>query len=194
MALIKCPECGQNVSTEATACPHCGYPLNKVEKEQKVEKSEIDNDKKAPLDPSWLKKYKFKPTLGKIILGGVALGSLISFIISIVIAVAVDYYSLFIIPMIFGIIFIFALSFFFAGLIVMKWKVVEDDGYRAIAIAGFFRYYLVVENEVQEVSMNRHLDGRLPNGKYVWADFAAWDGNIIISVDSSPCTHGRKRR
>lgn len=194
MALIKCPECGQNVSTEAAACPHCGYPLNKVKNEQIVENSEIDNNKKAPLDPSWLKKYKFKPTLGKIILGGVALGSLLSFIISIIIAVAVDGYSLFIIPIVFMFIFIVSLSFFFAGLIAMKWKVVEDDGYRAIAISGFFRYYLVVENEVQEVSMNRHLDGRFPNGKYVWADFAAWDGNIIISVDSSPCTHGRKRR
>ena len=194
MALIKCPECGQNVSTEATACPHCGYPLNKVEKEQKVEKGEIDNNKIAPLDPSWLKKYKFKPTHGKIILGGVALGTLLTFIISIVIIVAADNYSLITIPLLFAIIFIVSLSFFLAGLISMKWKVVEDDGYRAIAFSGIFRNYLVVENVVQEVGINRHLDGRLPNGKYVWADFAAWDGNIIISVDSSPCIHGRKRK
>lgn len=27
MALITCPECGQPVSTAATACPACGYPL-----------------------------------------------------------------------------------------------------------------------------------------------------------------------
>ena len=27
MALIKCPECGKEVSTAAEACPHCGYPL-----------------------------------------------------------------------------------------------------------------------------------------------------------------------
>lgn len=27
MALIKCPECNQDVSTFASACPHCGYPL-----------------------------------------------------------------------------------------------------------------------------------------------------------------------
>jgi hypothetical protein len=26
MALIQCRECGQSVSTEATACPHCGAP------------------------------------------------------------------------------------------------------------------------------------------------------------------------
>ena len=27
MALIACPECGKEVSTEAAACPGCGYPL-----------------------------------------------------------------------------------------------------------------------------------------------------------------------
>lgn len=28
MALIKCPECGEKVSTQAEACPHCGYVYN----------------------------------------------------------------------------------------------------------------------------------------------------------------------
>lgn len=27
MALIKCPECGQEISDKALACPHCGMPL-----------------------------------------------------------------------------------------------------------------------------------------------------------------------
>jgi len=27
MALTKCSECGAEVSTEASACPHCGYPI-----------------------------------------------------------------------------------------------------------------------------------------------------------------------
>ena len=27
MALIKCPECGTEVSGEAAACPKCGHPL-----------------------------------------------------------------------------------------------------------------------------------------------------------------------
>lgn len=31
MALIKCPECGQNVSSEAPTCPHCGYPIKQKE-------------------------------------------------------------------------------------------------------------------------------------------------------------------
>jgi uncharacterized membrane protein YdbT with pleckstrin-like domain len=28
MALINCPECGKQVSTEATACPGCGFPVS----------------------------------------------------------------------------------------------------------------------------------------------------------------------
>lgn len=32
MTITKCPECGHDVSTEATVCPNCGYPLkNKSE-------------------------------------------------------------------------------------------------------------------------------------------------------------------
>lgn len=33
MALIRCPECGKEVSELATICPDCGYPIcNKVQK------------------------------------------------------------------------------------------------------------------------------------------------------------------
>lgn len=28
MALIKCPECGGQVSDKASSCPHCGYPMS----------------------------------------------------------------------------------------------------------------------------------------------------------------------
>jgi len=27
MALIRCPECGREISDKATACPGCGYPM-----------------------------------------------------------------------------------------------------------------------------------------------------------------------
>ena len=29
MALISCPECGKQISDQAPACIHCGYPLPK---------------------------------------------------------------------------------------------------------------------------------------------------------------------
>ena len=31
MALIKCPDCGKEISSHAESCPHCGYPLKKKE-------------------------------------------------------------------------------------------------------------------------------------------------------------------
>ncbi len=33
MALIKCPECGKQISNMADECPHCGYPLNNTKEE-----------------------------------------------------------------------------------------------------------------------------------------------------------------
>ena len=35
MPLIGCPDCNKQVSDSATTCPHCGYPINSVRKEQK---------------------------------------------------------------------------------------------------------------------------------------------------------------
>ena len=29
MALIKCPECGKEISDKSDKCIHCGYPLSK---------------------------------------------------------------------------------------------------------------------------------------------------------------------
>jgi len=31
MSLLKCPECGKDVSSTLDACPHCGYKINKKE-------------------------------------------------------------------------------------------------------------------------------------------------------------------
>lgn len=34
MALIDCPECGNEVSEQADSCPKCGYPINETTDEQ----------------------------------------------------------------------------------------------------------------------------------------------------------------
>lgn len=34
MALIKCPECGKEISDKAQSCPNCGYPIPKQENEE----------------------------------------------------------------------------------------------------------------------------------------------------------------
>ena len=33
MALMKCPECGREISDQSETCIHCGYPLKKESKE-----------------------------------------------------------------------------------------------------------------------------------------------------------------
>ena len=35
MAIVSCPECGQNVSEKAEKCIHCGYPLDSVVQKSK---------------------------------------------------------------------------------------------------------------------------------------------------------------
>lgn len=55
MALIKCPECGKEVSNQAETCIHCGYPLLK-------DKSVIKVDNKI-YDISELKKIFYKYSL-----------------------------------------------------------------------------------------------------------------------------------
>ena len=37
--LIKCPECELQVSDKASACPHCGYPMQSTAKPRKPRKS-----------------------------------------------------------------------------------------------------------------------------------------------------------
>ena len=34
MALIKCPECGKEISSQARSCPHCGNPMFQVTKKE----------------------------------------------------------------------------------------------------------------------------------------------------------------
>lgn len=43
MSMIKCPECGKDVSDKATVCPECGYPIENVLKT--IEEEKIKNQK-----------------------------------------------------------------------------------------------------------------------------------------------------
>lgn len=36
MALIKCPECGKEISDKSQACIHCGFPLEAAEPKENV--------------------------------------------------------------------------------------------------------------------------------------------------------------
>lgn len=36
MALIRCPECGKEISNKAEACPNCGYPIESLGKAKRI--------------------------------------------------------------------------------------------------------------------------------------------------------------
>jgi hypothetical protein len=36
MVLMACPECSEQVSSVARACPHCGFPVGDVERLQRL--------------------------------------------------------------------------------------------------------------------------------------------------------------
>lgn len=44
MALIKCPECGKEISDKAPACIHCGYPLTDIYKVPELELYDVIYD------------------------------------------------------------------------------------------------------------------------------------------------------
>lgn len=60
MALIKCPECGQEISDKAELCVHCGYPiqeyLQKIEKE-KLKENQVCVINGTPVDFSDITPY-----------------------------------------------------------------------------------------------------------------------------------------
>ena len=57
MALINCPECGKQVSTEAKECPNCGYPVaERLAQSQVTHSSGAGADQAevlAEIRPSW---------------------------------------------------------------------------------------------------------------------------------------------
>ncbi len=77
MALIKCPECGKEISDKAPKCIHCGYPLKKEpKKEEKVEPKPKQTKKAEPenldgLTSAWL-------IIATLICFGIALIQLVS--------------------------------------------------------------------------------------------------------------------
>ena len=57
MALIKCPECGKDISDKANACIHCGCPLNEQKEDVGIRRTSfidedtlMDNIHKIPAD------------------------------------------------------------------------------------------------------------------------------------------------
>lgn len=50
MALISCPECEEQISDKALACPHCGYPLRERRRRRSAQAAApAAPEKKLPL-------------------------------------------------------------------------------------------------------------------------------------------------
>ncbi|MBQ6697806.1 MAG: SEL1-like repeat protein [Oscillospiraceae bacterium] len=53
MALIKCPECGKEISDKSSACIHCGYPINETSEKQNAVSSivsSVDGQKQSEVE------------------------------------------------------------------------------------------------------------------------------------------------
>ncbi len=61
MALIKCPECGKDVSDKSKVCVHCGYPLD--ENKAKAIEQHILNSQSAEMESEGVKKAISKTKL-----------------------------------------------------------------------------------------------------------------------------------
>ena len=88
MAIIKCIECGNDVSDKAESCPHCGYPVNKTIEESNLDKTVIqtnqlndDEFKKRKIEQSNLKR--------KVLENKKYLGILIGIVVCIIIVIVI---------------------------------------------------------------------------------------------------------
>lgn len=63
MALIKCPECGKEISDKANSCIHCGYPIIHTPKADNSEKSEYitSNDFSEEFNKQTIDQKEFNP-------------------------------------------------------------------------------------------------------------------------------------
>lgn len=193
MALIKCPECGKEVSTAAETCPHCGYPITKNEL---VKEKTVENYPK-PKNSNWIGAWKSKARTTRITWTILFLASVLGLVISLIL-LSNDKQAVYdayldwtfyetkpvhiVFSVIFGIATFITLVFWLAVLITVKVRARQYDGYTVLVYVGF-KHFLVVEDVVQDSGIvNRFLYGSLPNKKQVWVNISAWDGSVKMGI------------
>lgn len=179
MALIRCPECGNEVSTEAETCPHCGYPIKKGSANKNNYKSNSILSTNAIWVNTWQKKLrKLRVTLG------------IIFLVCLIICITVCPFLLgvlinnyFVIGIILLYLGIFSFALFIVSLTRFRIKYRECDGH-VVMVYNSFHNILVVDNVVQDKQLfNRYLYGTLPNGRKIFVTISHWDGSIKITFN-----------
>lgn len=57
MALIKCPECGKEISEKAFTCPHCGYPICDKSLKESDAQEDVEDKKTIEVNNDIISKY-----------------------------------------------------------------------------------------------------------------------------------------
>ena len=170
MSLLKCPECGHNVSSEATTCPNCGFPIKK-------EKIQIYPE---PIDDIWIEKYKkkaFNTKRNQIIINAIIL--LLDIIFWPLSFINDGKFVVFaILASIFVYVLLISIVLTISALICIKTKVINIDGYNIVGYLGFFKNSLVVENVIVDTFFGNpfyssDIYTKLPNDKKIMARFTS---------------------
>lgn len=189
MVKIKCPFCGEVINTNLKSCPNCGKEFDDIKMEE-IDDNNLNSA--SPKDPSWVKKWKRKPIILRIIFGTL-------FVLFFVLAIILlskesksnsgygSYGS--------TVLILFAIAsfiFFIDCLTRCRVTTKNIDGYNVVVACGYF-HRLIIEDEVvvwrfnvsSRIIFNNHtseLVGYLPNRKRVWADVNDFFGHAIIGV------------
>lgn len=197
MSLIKCPECKNEVSTMASTCPHCGYPINNIT----VKKDYKELVATEPLQNGWVYKWNKKPVITKLIVFALfAIHIVLLFVfLSLLINDKETSYSAYtgtiyfyektewiIATVICGFLSLTWLVILITSLLMIKTKVRTSDGYNIVVYCGFWKNYLVIENFVVESNFgssfhNTILTGELPNKKEVIVTLSSGAINIQVN-------------
>lgn len=197
MPLIKCPECGKDVSTYADACPHCGFPIKKEAQKPIAKVEKLVTDYPKPKSSSWVEKWKSKARTARITWTLLFVASVVGLIVSLILLMndkqAVYYVHLdwttyetkpvhVVFSIIFGIATFITLVLWLTVLITVKVRARQYDGYTVLVYVSF-KHLLIVENVIQDSGIvNRFLYGQLPNKKQVWVNISAWDASVKMGI------------
>lgn len=169
MALIKCPECNNDVSTKAISCPHCGYPIAKKLSEKnsnKIEVEQIQKETNCPtsINNEWVNAYIEKAKEAKFYSFTLILITTVITLIVCLIGFTNSQLSIILISIFLPLWFI---SLVISFLLMQSTKTRTEDGYVILVYRKGLKTYLIIENKIQDNGISETLYGVLPNNKKV---------------------------
>ena len=206
MSLIKCPECGKEISSMAETCPHCGYPIHKnpstnssnnnpfsnnsssyqseppVENKQPQRRGGLGRSNpvfntKANSFPAWTKKWERR---GKNIRA-------ICITIDILLTIPFLFLYLYTHNYVFLIVLVVVTVILFipAAFVRSIRTEIRQSGGNVILVHSAFFKYLVVDEEILCKTTSKTLSGYLPDGKRVTAVISGRRKPVKIEIDDT---------